>query len=193
MLKGKAGRFFKVLKEYDRRFETLLHRYQIKGNKVACRGMGCHWCCFEPSLITEPEKRVILGFFKELPDELKDRVREQYESWHRAHEDLPELLLRGESLNAGHHATRSWEEQTPCMFLVDEACAIYEGRPACCRSHHSLLDSAETCKERAAGVAATKSMNTLDLTAWVWKALGHPGIPAALGDIHYMIREGELT
>ena len=35
---------------------------------------------------------------------------------------------------------------TPCPFLNDDACSIYEYRPFVCRRHHALFDNAKWCQ-----------------------------------------------
>ena len=88
--------------------------------KAACKA-GCSHCCSMTTMIYEHEAVAIAKFsgraMRRVPRRRHDVALEQA------------LLHFG----------------TPCPFLVDFKCSVYEVRPLLCRLHHSLNDDAAAC------------------------------------------------
>jgi Fe-S-cluster containining protein len=57
---------------------------------------------------------------------------------------------------------------TPCPFLLDDACSVYEHRPMSCRLVHALNESGDAC---ALGEGKRPTLHTLELFP-LWNAYG---------------------
>ena len=103
-----------------------------------CR-KGCSACCHKPALISEMDAMLI----SEATGKPLAAPRRVFD------------------VTAGEEARRSFFAPyagTPCPFLKDDACSIYEHRPIVCRVHHSLEATPAPCDQPTRNVAA------LDLT-----------------------------
>jgi Fe-S-cluster containining protein len=162
-----------------------------KGARIACRGKGCHWCCYDVSVISRVELGALLGAFRRLPVRQRERVKAQYLRWMEAHALLPGLFIDPEEdaeANreiAKNTVEESMKQDTPCMFLLDGACAVYESRPLVCRGHHVVGDDPDICRRRNLGIEAAGSLNILHLLIGTWHSLGTQYIPS--GELHCMV------
>jgi Fe-S-cluster containining protein len=116
---------------------------------------GCAACCRMMVPLSAPEAFTLRKFVHSLPTERQQRIAERLAKtkslllshglWHR-------LLEMGETtqppnedalepINLDYYALR-----TPCPFLEDEVCSIYEERPAACREL-LVTSPAEWCQD----------------------------------------------
>lgn len=101
--------------EDDRKIDRIVHRlYHEISQNIDCTQCGC--CCKElkPSLAKKEIK--LLANFINMPE---DKFMEHYTEF-----DATEKKLR--------------LKETPCSFLKDNQCTVYECRPADCRSFPHL-------------------------------------------------------
>lgn len=82
---------------------------------------GCDACCHIPTAIFETEAKAIAAA----------TGRAMAVVQRRPLDEVPGLIA---------HFFR-----TPCPFLVEHACSIYEIRPAACRQHHTINPDASQC------------------------------------------------
>lgn len=124
------------------------------GKTLSCH-KGCAACCRMMVPLSVPEAFALREFVRSLPTERQQHISTRLAQtkslllsqglWHR-------LLEMGEStqppddnalepINRDYYALR-----TPCPFLEDEVCSIYEGRPAACREL-LVTSPAERCQD----------------------------------------------
>jgi Fe-S-cluster containining protein len=141
--------------------EAMVERAKTVGQSstglvVQCRA-GCSACCYDYAMVTATEFAPMLEAFKRLPAEDQQHVRDQNARWIEAHEGIMrEHLLVYDSKEQGDAWTRStpknesyvmvaettktsMKAKTPCSFLKDGKCMIYDARPLACRGHN-LID-----------------------------------------------------
>ena len=124
------------------------------GKTISCK-KGCAACCRMMVPVSAPEAFALREFVHSLPPERQQRISTRsartkslllsHGLWHR-------LLEMGETtqppdddalepINRAYYALR-----TPCPFLEDEVCSIYEERPAACREL-LVTSPAEWCQD----------------------------------------------
>lgn len=124
------------------------------GKTLSCR-KGCAACCRMMVPVAAPEAFALREYVRALPVEKQQRIATRLAQakslllshglWHR-------LLEMGESIqppddealepiNRDYYALR-----TPCPFLEEEVCSIYEERPAACREL-LVTSPAEWCQD----------------------------------------------
>lgn len=89
-------------------------------SKATCRA-GCSHCCSMTTMLYQHEAEVISRVSGKPMEEIPMRPYE--------------VALQQARMHFG----------TPCPFLVDSRCSVYEVRPLVCRLHHSLNDDASAC------------------------------------------------
>ena len=88
--------------------------------KLACKA-GCSHCCSARVEAIEPEVfRIAREIGSRRPEEIKALIERL-----RAYVAMPSDVA-------------PWKRRTPCPFLADNLCSIYEVRPGVCRKAHSL-------------------------------------------------------
>lgn len=120
-----------VLEEAYDTLDDLVHELEFSP-PVAC-ARGCFHCCFNQVSLTPPEA-LYLGLHileRFTPDQLAETGR-------RVAHLLP--LIKGRT----HRELGDIRHLTPCIFLLDGACAVHEARPLACRGWNSV--DAETCR-----------------------------------------------
>ena len=100
-----------------------------QGVELACKA-GCNHCCSARVEAIEPE---VFRIAREIAS--------------RPPEEIKALIERLRAYVAMSSDVAPWKRRTPCPFLVDNLCSIYEVRPGVCRKAHSL-DVAK-CAENA--------------------------------------------
>lgn len=129
-------------------------RLTDNGKTVSCH-KGCAACCRMMVPLSAPEAFALREFVRSLPTERQQRIATRLAEtkllllshglWHR-------LLELGETtqtpdddalepINRDYYALR-----TPCPFLEDEACSIYQERPSACREL-LVTSPAERCQD----------------------------------------------
>lgn len=108
--------------------------------RVRC-GKGCDFCCSRIVVASRIEALglidYMLGYASRSVDDLRALV-----SPHAA--ALKQFL--NERAEADDRDATWFSRGTPCPFLVDGACSVYEARPLSCRAYHST-DEPEKCRE----------------------------------------------
>ncbi|MBW2011320.1 MAG: YkgJ family cysteine cluster protein, partial [Deltaproteobacteria bacterium] len=94
--------------------------------QIACKS-GCHFCCFAQVSLTPPEALLIGNYVeKSYTDRDKQDLMKRF--------DKNLELTHGKSLE---QRVKVWYD-TPCIFLKNKKCTVYEVRPFICRAWHSL-------------------------------------------------------
>lgn len=101
--------------------------------KIKC-SKGCSYCCYAQVSVT-PVEAILIGNYLKSSFSLSRMDRMLKHIRHNM------SLTEGKSFE---ERVKIWE-QTPCIFLDDGICSIYEQRPLICREWHSL--SVEQCKK----------------------------------------------
>jgi Fe-S-cluster containining protein len=109
------------------------------GEPISCK-KGCGACCRYLVAIAEPEARRVRAVVAALPDERRAVVLARFAAARQRLEfaGLLDQLQHGDALNDTEYRALCQayvEQQIPCPFLEDEACAIYEERPIACREY----------------------------------------------------------
>jgi Fe-S-cluster containining protein len=110
-------------------FETI----EPVSEPLACAA-GCHYCCFYQVLLT-PLETLLIGNYVETT------YTEQ------AKQDLVRRIERTLQLTDGKSLQEKvaiWHD-TPCIFLSNGRCSVYDDRPLICAAWHSL--DFDQCKE----------------------------------------------
>jgi len=139
------------------------------GRAITCR-KGCGACCRSLVPVTEAEVRHLAQVVDELPSERRRVVRGRFaEAVRRADAaGLGPAMRSAEKLDlAGHDALLDayLDLRTPCPFLEEESCSIYEARPLQCREH-LVLTPAEYCRR-----PTRETVQGLLLPVRPWQAL----------------------
>ena len=129
-------------------------KVQQAGQTISCR-KGCGACCRVLVPVSPPEAFTLKKRIEELPAPQRDRYLQRLAT---LKDTLHEAGLLGrlvqlsetrsqwsdedmEPINQAYYARR-----LPCIFLEDEACSIYEFRPAACREY-LVTSPAEFCQD----------------------------------------------
>lgn len=99
------------------------------GVALACK-VGCKHCCSARVEAIEPE---VFRIVREISS--------------RSPEEINALIERLRAYVAMPSDVAPWQRRTPCAFLVDDLCSIYEVRPSVCRKAHS--QNVAACAENA--------------------------------------------
>ena len=124
------------------------------GETVSCR-MGCAACCRPLVPLSPPEAFALRDTVRALPALERQRIEAKFEAarvrleqaglWSRLN-DIAEAQRQltdedVEQTNRSYYALRM-----PCPFLENEACSIYQDRPAACREL-VVVSPAELCQD----------------------------------------------
>lgn len=91
-----------------------------QGVALACK-VGCNYCCSARVEAIEPEVF---------------RIAQEIAA--RPPEEINAVIERLQAYVAMPSDAAPWQRRTPCPFLIDDLCSIYEVRPGVCRKAHSL-------------------------------------------------------
>jgi Fe-S-cluster containining protein len=120
------------LYQHGEKLVNVIEREKGITQHIECKS-GCSYCCYAQVSLTPPEAFLISSY-----------IRDNYSLKNM------DLLMKRTSNNIRLTRDKSLEERikvwgkTPCIFLEDTKCSIYDVRPFICRAWHSL--SAEQCK-----------------------------------------------
>jgi len=109
--------------------DQVIQDYEAKSpmeEKIACRP-GCSYCCHY-EVVLSPAEAVLIGHHAKHAFSEPDIVR------------LLERMDRVLYLREGRSVSERAEvlHETPCVFLEEDKCSVYEVRPLICRALHSL-------------------------------------------------------
>lgn len=97
----------------DKFFDQCFKKYQ---KEFSCK-LGCDQCCHVTLSVSAIEANAIKDWFDQLDQEIKNNLQEIWQGEQSKGKDLAENLV------------------SPCVFLYEGKCSIYENRPIICRSH----------------------------------------------------------
>jgi Fe-S-cluster containining protein len=100
---------------------------------VSCR-RGCHGCCKQLVVCSDAEAERIVDEYPEAVAKVRGELANQRRRMNG--------LLSEEGGTLSKLASRWWQEQVDCAFLVGGECSIYTARPLCCRNYYVLSDPA---------------------------------------------------
>jgi Fe-S-cluster containining protein len=101
--------------------QTFFEKNQVHIN---CR-KGCATCCYTDLSVFELEAEHIRDWFESLDEDQKEILRK---SWQEPQSGKKNIF---------------GEMTSPCTFLIDDVCTIYEARPLICRTQGLLLKYVE--------------------------------------------------
>jgi len=151
----------RAYESYDEAVQKTYKKADEAGWARACAGPGCKWCCYESATATQIEVVGVVDAYGRLDEKIRQRVDDQLGKWAEVHKNIGkgwifedeedarrqfEMPSRNEKDPGRSHfddlikevARVNFQFDTPCCFLIDGKCAIYEWRPAACRSHNML-------------------------------------------------------
>ena len=186
-----------VVPEMARKKEVLQAVYTVYGDWVAhfplaCE-KGCSACCTSNVTMTSLEGEVILDFVKRTAREkwLQAKLARAAPGKYRQEvtlNQLAEACLQQREIDA--ETPGGWD-LTPCIFLEEKSCAIYEVRPFGCRSFASFVRCAD-------GMTAEMAPMHLSVNTAFTQIIEHlnsdGGYCATLTDIlHSRVNSGSST
>ena len=116
-------RTFSLLSTADRLIQQELATGEYE--KPECRS-GCSHCCRQMLIVLgEDEVSLIAARLASMPENTRVGLLTNLE-----------------------HGRKTGEEDTPCVFLLDNKCSIYDIRPIACRTYHST--SVDACQSKEA-------------------------------------------
>jgi Fe-S-cluster containining protein len=138
-----------IVKARQNSFDSMLESLSAEGKTISCRAT-CSHCCYHYVAVSLAQGILIVDYLYKRKALLKQFV-DNYETWHRDGEsishDIDRIRIQALSSSIPMHqvlsdtrplSNRYLETNTPCPFLVDEKCSIYEVRPMACSGHHSV-------------------------------------------------------
>jgi Fe-S-cluster containining protein len=131
-------------------------RSSEEGKSRSCQ-KGCAACCRMLVPLSPPEAFALREFVRSLPSEQQERIAARLaesKSTLLAHGLLNQLVELSESAQTPDDSTLEpinhayYALRTPCPFLNDDLCSIYDERPAACREL-LVTSPAEQCLDMA--------------------------------------------
>lgn len=150
--------------KYIKLRELTDHAAALVAPQTPCK-KGCSACCYQAVPISLNEARIIEGA-------TGHRYSREAKTLVPAIDTMETIARFNANCEARLH------DPTPCPFLVDDACSIYEVRPIPCRSHQVLHPDASRCKLNGKPLAQVK----YDLT-WTDDVAATIGIEDRWADI----------
>ena len=133
------GAIYKVLDELD-----AVVPKRLKVPKLACRP-GCSICCNELVCVTLPEWGLIQDLLSEMDPDLALR-----RALDRGVEEFLRATDGGRRLTSDQRRFSRLFSGKPCIFLVQNRCAVYPARPLVCRTTFSTT-RCRSLKQKGAG------------------------------------------
>ena len=125
---------------------------QERGFPVSCR-IRCSACCRHLVAVTPLEAFILVDAVASLPADAQQTVAEKAAAIRErlASTGLDARIAAGLVGEAGKQVVFEWhQQQLACPLLVDDACSIYESRPAGCRQLLVITDPVH-CADPAGG------------------------------------------
>ncbi len=115
---------------FDDEIQQLLVTWQAKLGNPTC-GAGCSMCCQNTTVIVSPPEALrLLDYLNTLPTQKANQVRKEWETRMTVlHQNLKSNMDEGIALNA-------LLDLGGCVFLDENMCGVYAGRPDTCRSFY---------------------------------------------------------
>ncbi len=159
-----APRVMALAEDVINRFET----QEPLDKSVACKP-GCAYCCHYQVVMTPPEIFLVGTYVKSRFTARKRR-------------ELFERIDRYASLREGKSLTETAEvlHETPCFFLENHICVIYEVRPLVCRAWHAI-DSTD-CRIHLESAISKAEVEGYNHRHYVYKTVA-AGMEAAIMDM----------
>jgi Fe-S-cluster containining protein len=107
------GHLNQLRSKVDDFFDNCFNKNQ---KEFSCK-LGCDQCCHVSLSVSAVEAQAIIDWFDRLNQDMKIILKKLWESEQCKGKDLEENLV------------------SPCAFLYEGKCSIYESRPIICRSH----------------------------------------------------------
>jgi len=130
-IKEAIARLYQVT---DELLGSFLSRTSAEGRPASCK-KGCSWCCHQLVFGVTHEFLFIRQFIEQLGEETLQ-------------EDFVEKARAKAGMTTGKPLKEQLLVRSPCPFLREGSCAIYEARPMACRIY--LSASVETCMKQHA-------------------------------------------
>lgn len=151
--------------------EDVISRLEKDGapnESVACRA-GCAYCCHYQVVMTPPEILLIGAYVKKRFTARKKReLNERIERY--------AFLREGKTLAE----TAGVLHETPCFFLENKACTVYEVRPLVCRAWHAI--DSKACKMNLESATSRPGVDGYNHRHYVYKIVA-AGMEAAIMDM----------
>jgi Fe-S-cluster containining protein len=122
----------------QRGVDSVVQNAMDQGAPIECRA-GCSHCCSAKVEALAPE---IFLLARELQ--------------RRPAEELNAVIQRLKEHVGKHSEATAWGQRSPCPFLTNNRCSIYEVRPSVCRKAHSL--DVKQCEANAPEIPQTLSI-----------------------------------
>lgn len=163
-----APRVMALAEDVINRFET----QEPLGKSAACRP-GCAYCCHYQVVMTPPEI-FLVGTY----------VKNRFTAGKR--QELFERIDRYASLREGKSLTETAGvlHETPCFFLENYTCVIYEVRPLVCRAWHAI-DSTD-CRIHLESATSRPEVEGYNHRHYVYKTVA-AGMEAAIKEMGFQI------
>ncbi len=125
------------------------------GEPPQCRA-GCAACCYDYAMVSPSDMFLLIDAYQKLSPDDQAYVRQKNAVWIAAHAEMDgfpliydnpdqmteygELLARhgadGAKTMTGMTTMLNFQKKTPCSFLKNNRCMVYDSRPLACRGHN---------------------------------------------------------
>lgn len=108
--------------------------------------------------------------------------------------DSMRVLLGLEAFNTSSTIRESLAAKTPCGFLVNGACSVYDARPIACRSHLSMDPRGEqACLDALSDLTRVMRPDMMEFLAPLIAAINDSGAMFPFVDVNAMMTEYLLS
>lgn len=151
----------------------------LKEEEVSCR-RGCHHCCYNLTKATLAEGALVASQL------LEQGTFENYRAALDKTAGLADSVGEEDDASFRYLATK-----TPCAFLKDGECSIYEFRPGACRSYYVTSDPAQ-CSPDKPGAEVLYVDARGPMSAFISGVIHqtHPHIPMFIGPFPSVVLAG---
>lgn len=148
--------------------------------RVSCK-KGCNHCCYQMVKATMAEGAAVAAHLLE---------KGTFEQFRPRLEETSRLADKVGEKEGG--TMEYFKTKTPCAFLKDGECAVYEVRPAICRSYYVATDP-KNCSPDRPGAEVGIVDDRFVMSHFVDQILKttHPAIPANIGPFASVVLAGK--